>query len=115
MRKEWSIRHKYAIIFVLFLVCFFGYSISRVYGFIFFPDEFGYWAYAAKAAGYDWSEMVSLGSYYSYGYSLILFPIFKLCKDSVMAYRVAVTLNFILLGATFFMLLSIAEIGRAHV
>lgn len=109
MLKKWSMRHKYTVIFILFLVCFFGYNISKAYGFIFFPDEFGYWAYAAKAAGYDWSEMVSLGSYYSYGYSLILFPIFKLCKDSVMAYRVAVTLNFILLGATFFMLLSVAK------
>lgn len=109
MLKEWCIRHRYSVIFIAFLVCFYGYNISRVYGFIFFPDEFGYWAYAAKAAGYDWSEMVSLGSYYSYGYSLILFPIFKLCHDSVMAYRIAVTLNFALLGAVYFMLLYLAK------
>lgn len=109
MLKKWSMRHKYTVIFILFLVCFFGYNISKAYGFIFFPDEFGYWAYAAKAAGYDWSEMVSLGSYYSYGYSLILFPIFKFCNDSVVAYRIAVTLNFVLLGATFFVLLTIAK------
>lgn len=109
MLRKWCIQHKYSVIFIAFLICFYGYSISRVYGFIFFPDEFGYWAYAAKAAGYDWSEIVSLGSYYSYGYSLILFPIFKLCRDSVMAYRTAVTLNFILLGAVFFMMLFLAK------
>ena len=109
MLKEWCIRHKYSVIFMAFLICFYGYHIGRVYGFIFFPDEFGYWTYAAKAAGYDWSEIVSIGSYYSYGYSLILFPIFKLCKDSVTAYRVAVTLNFIFIGLVYFLLLSIAQ------
>lgn len=109
MLKDWCIRHKYSVIFIAFLLCFYGYNISRVYGFIFFPDEFGYWTYAAKAAGYDWSEIVSLGSYYSYGYSLILFPIFKLCNDSVIAYRVAVTLNFVFIGIVYFLLLSIAK------
>lgn len=109
MLKHWCICHKYSILFITFLTCFYGYSISRVYGFTFFPDEFGYWAYAAKAAGYDWSDIVSLGSYYSYGYSLILFPIFKIFTDAVTAYRAAVTLNFILLGAVYFILLRLTE------
>lgn len=108
MIKRWCIHNKYTAVFIAFLICFYGYCISRVYGFIFFPDEFGYWAHAAKAAGYDWSEMVSLGSYYSYGYSLILFPILKLCHNSVMAYRVAVTFNFALIGAVYFILLRLA-------
>lgn len=111
--KRWGIQNKYSAVFIAFLVCFYGYCISRAYGFIFFPDEFGYWAHAAKAAGYNWSEMISLGSYYSYGYSLILFPIFKLCQDSVMAYKIAVTLNFVLLGAVYFMLLHLAD-GLLH-
>lgn len=108
MFKKWCIRHEYTLIFLTFLTCFYGYSISRVYGFTFFPDEFGYWTYAAKAAGYDWSDIVSLGSYYSYGYSLILFPIFKLCSNAVTAYRVAVTLNFIMLAAVYFIMRSLA-------
>lgn len=98
MFKSKCIQHRYLIAFFLFLIAFYGYNIQRVYGFTFFPDEFGYWAYAAKAIGYDWSDIVSLGSYYSYGYSLILFPILKFCKNAVMAYRTAVTVNFILLG-----------------
>ena len=98
MFKSKCIQHRYLIAFFLFLIAFYGYNIQRVYGFIFFPDEFGYWSYAAKALGYDWSDIVSLGSYYSYGYSLILFPILKICKGGVTAYRAAVTVNFVLLG-----------------
>ena len=109
MNRQWWMRHKYSMIFIAFLICFYGYHIGRVYGFVFFPDEFGYWTYAAQLSGYDWSDIVSLGSYYSYGYSLILFPIFYFCNDAVIAYRVAVTCNFILLGATFFLLLFLVK------
>lgn len=109
MNRQWWMRYKYSVIFIAFLICFYGYHIGRSYGFIFFPDEFGYWTYAAQLSGYDWSDIVSLGSYYSYGYSLILFPIFQLCKDAVMAYRVAVTCNFILLGVVYFLLLYLAK------
>jgi hypothetical protein len=73
------------------------------------PDEFSYWAYAAGAAGYDWSDVTSLGSYYSYGYSLVLFPIFKLFSNPITAYRVAVGLNYVMIGI---MYLLIAWIGR---
>ena len=100
---------KYSIIFITFLFCVYEYSITRVYGFILFPDEFGYWSYAAKLAGYDWSDIVSLGSYYSYGYSLILFPIFLLCKDAILAYRVAVSINFVLLAGGYVILLGIVK------
>lgn len=105
--KAKCIRHKFSVLFYLFLICYYGYTISRAYGFTFFPDEFGYWSYAAKTAGYDWSDITALGSYYSYGYSLILFPIFIIFHNAVTAYRVAVTLNFILLGAAYWLLLRI--------
>ena len=85
-------------VFILILFFYLIYYIGKVYGFVFFPDEFGYWFYAAKAAGYDWSNIVSLGSYYSFGYSLILIPIFQLCSNAVTAYRIAVTINFLLIG-----------------
>ena len=62
-----------------------------------YPDEFGYWASAASAVGYDWSEAASLGSYYSFGYSLILVPILTLISDGVMAYRAAVFINMLLM------------------
>lgn len=88
------------------LLCFWLFGIGSVYGFSFSPDEYTYWAYAACADGYDWSAITSLGSYFSYGYSIILFPIFKLCKDAITAYRIAVSLNFFFLFVAFALLAS---------
>lgn len=96
--------HAYTIAFLLMLCCFFGYSIAKIYGFTILPDEFGYWSYAAAAAGYDWSGIVSLNSYYSYGYSVILLPVFMLFQDGLMAYRAAVVLNFVMLAGIGLML-----------
>jgi len=96
--------HAYTIAFLLILCCFFGYSIGRIYGFTILPDEFGYWSYAAAIAGYDWSDIVSLNSYYSYGYSVILTPIFMLFQDGLTAYRAAVVMNFVMLAGTGLML-----------
>lgn len=96
--------HAYTIAFLLVLCCFFGYSIGKIYGFAILPDEFGYWSYAAAAAGYDWSGIVSLNSYYSYGYSVILLPVFLLFRDGLMAYRAAVIVNFVMLAGIGLML-----------
>lgn len=58
-----------------------------------FPDEFSYWASAVKMAGYDWNDMVALGSYYSFRYGFLLFPVLKICADGIVAFRVAIGLN----------------------
>ena len=112
--KTRCIRHKFSVLFFVFLICYYGYTISRAYGFTFFPDEFGYWSYAARVAGYDWSDITALGSFYSYGYSLILFPIFILFHNAVTAYRVAVTLNFLFLGAAYWLLVHIQNNLNIH-
>lgn len=78
--------------------------MGSIYGFLIFPDEFAYWAYAADTAGYDWSDITALGSYFSYGYACVLFPIFVLCKDAIATYRIAVSLNFIFLITAYFLL-----------
>ena len=96
--------HVYTIASLLLMCCFLGYSMGRIYGFAILPDEFGYWSYAAAAAGYDWSEIVSLNSYYSYGYSVILFPVFVLFRDGLTAYRAAIIVNFMMLAGIGFML-----------
>lgn len=101
--------HTYTIAFLLVLCCFLGYSIGKIYGLAFLPDEFGYWSYAAAAAGYDWSGIASLSSYYSYGYSVILFPIFLLFQDGLMAYRAAVVVNFVMLAGIGMMLQYLAR------
>ncbi len=103
--KDWH----YRVLFLALLASFFMYNIGKLYGFEMFPDEFGYWSYAAKLSGYDWSNVVSLGSYYSFGYSIILYPIFKLITDSVIAYRMAVGLNFLFLAISFLLLTRLSK------
>ena len=55
-------------------------------------DEFGYWANAAYIFGYDWSGVSFLSPYYSYGYSLLLAPLFFI-QDSIVRYQAAIVLN----------------------
>ena len=94
---------------VLSLICLCMYGLQGIYGFSLFPDEFGYWSSAARRLGYDFSEVSSIGSYYSYGYSLILAPVMKLFSDSILAYRAAVIVNLILQILSFFIILKIID------
>lgn len=73
------------------------------------PDEFGYWASAAKNVGYDWAEVAALGSYYSFGYSFILTPILCFFRNGVAAYKAAVTVNMVLMGAGIFFISEIIK------
>ncbi len=73
------------------------------------PDEFGYWTSAAKKVGFDWSDVASLGSYYSFGYSFILTPILRLFRNGVMAYRAAVVVNMLLMCAGMFLIFGIIK------
>ncbi len=87
---------QYLLLFVVLIFSIYQYSVHRLYGFSVYPDEFGYWASAAQWIGYDWSDVASLGYYYSFGYSLLLAPILMLFHDSIKAYRAAVFVNMIL-------------------
>lgn len=60
--------------------------------------EFGYWAHAADMAGMDWKEVVSLNTWYSFGYGLLMLPFMKLISNPIILYRCMVSVNFILLG-----------------
>lgn len=79
---------------IILCVCFGG--IVSIFSFWAYPDEFGYWAPAARLSGYDWSQVASIGSYYSYGYSFILFIVFNVFKNGIIAYRAAIVLNSVL-------------------
>lgn len=94
------LRYKEYFLAIVVLFAFWVFGIGSTYGFLIFPDEFAYWSYAARIAGYDWSDVTALAPYFSYGYSLILIPIFLFCKDAVMAYRIAVSVNFLFLFLT---------------
>ncbi len=97
------------VVIVFSLVCLCMYGIRGIYGFSLFPDEFGYWAVAAGILGYDFSEITSIGSFYSFGYSLILTPIIRFFSDSITAYRAAVIINMCLQVAAFFLLIKILD------
>ncbi len=99
----------FLFLFLLVIFSIFQYGIYKICGFALYPDEFGYWASAANAVGYNWSEVASMGSYYSFGYSLILMPILKLFTNGVSAYRAAVGVNMLLMCAGVFLL---QKIGR---
>lgn len=113
--KAWYVQKRFDILFVLLMFCVACHGISKSYGFYFPADEFGYWSHAARLAGYDWSDIESLSSYYSYGYSLILLPVFLVFKDGVIAYRAALFVNFVLLAVCFFILQKMGKTFSAAV
>lgn len=73
-------------------------AIREACGPLILPDEFGYWAQAAKMAGMDWHEVVSKYSWYSFGYGFLMLPVMKLVPNPIAAYRVLTGINFLLLG-----------------
>lgn len=99
----------FCFFFLLIIISIFQYGVQKVCGFSLYPDEFGYWASAANAVGYNWAEVASMGSYYSFGYSLILVPVLKIFSDGVMAYRAAIAVNMLLMCAGFCLVQKIAR------
>lgn len=55
-------------------------------------DEFGYWTAGAYFAGYDWSGIASMNGYFSFGYGILLAPLF-LIKDASIMYKAAIVYN----------------------
>lgn len=107
MDKQHKQFYSWIVLFVFLAVCIFQYAKSRLLGPILFPDEFGYWAAAAKFAGYNWSEVTSISYYYSYGYSLLLLPILSGMENMTLAYRIAIAMNIIFLLFSYFVLFQI--------
>lgn len=67
--------------------------ITRVYGPIVYTDEMGYWGHAANLTGNTWAGVMNEMPWYSFGYSLLLVPIFYISHSMVVMYRAAVVLN----------------------
>lgn len=63
-------------------------------------DEFGYWTAAAYFAGYDWSGIASMNGYFSFGYGILLAPLFLINNANIM-YRVAIFYNAVFLCGNF--------------
>ncbi|MBD5460253.1 MAG: hypothetical protein HDR26_04825 [Lachnospiraceae bacterium] len=120
MEQKKRVRHQWYIWagFGSVWICMVLYVLPHTYGPVILPDEFGYWAQAASMAGMDWKEVMSLHSWYSPGYGLLMLPFLKLIKDPVLLYRCMVTVNFLLLAAAAGLLYQIInrilpQMGRA--
>ncbi len=66
-------------------------------------DEFGYWAHAISAAGYDWKDLISQTPYYAWGYSIWLIPIIALLPSPGLWYKAAIGLNVLFLIFSYFL------------
>ena len=62
-------------------------------------DEAGYWSHAANLAGLNWKEVLWL--WYSYGYSLLLTPLFWFTHNVTLLYRMAIVENILMAEAGF--------------
>lgn len=62
-------------------------------------DEFGPIAIAAYFCGQDWTSVLQNTSYYSYGYSLVLTPLFWIAGSAESFYRMAIAVNAVFTAA----------------
>lgn len=72
-------------------------------------DEIGYWSVGAYFSGTDWTSVASSVMYYSYGYGLILAPLFHIFDNAVMMYRTALLINAVMLTAALPMAYSVGR------
>lgn len=89
---------------LIIFVCIF--NINKLFSPFFVPDEMGYWTAGAWLNGLDWSEVMSTGGYYAFGYGFLLAPLFLL-DNPVIMYRVAVLMNIAMLLGCYFLLIQI--------
>lgn len=82
----------FCLMLVIFLIRI--QNIADLSGPFIFYDEAGYWGHAANLAGLPWKEVVE--SWYSYGYSILLIPLFWISHDMAVLYRMAIILNAIM-------------------
>ncbi len=97
--KIWQV-HILGIIVITALCCINVRATDYIY---IINDEFGYWAHAISAMGYDWKDLISEAPYYSWGYSLWLIPIIALLPTPELWYKAAFLLNVLFLIAAYFL------------
>lgn len=105
---------RHGLLLILFSVIIFIFHIWYIresYVPVIRNDEYGYWSHAALFTGHDWSDVLSHHmSWYSYGYSLILTPLFLFSHDIHLMYRAAIILNGIFGVLTFVICIRCAKI-----
>lgn len=112
MIKNFILKRKETIIIGLLTIIVFLTHIIYVKdtGIIYnLDDEYGYWGNAAYFSGFDWSSTVSKIPYYSYGYSFLLIPLFKVFENTTTMYKAAVSMNGIMVSISFLLCYDIAK------
>lgn len=91
---------------IIFIVCLWDAgSLERIRV---VDDGFCYWGIAASISGYDWTDLISASAYYSYGYSIVLVPLFwlhRLGLSMTVIYRAAIVMNACFLSGVYLMAL----------
>lgn len=78
----------FSIIFVVQLR-----HLNSLYAPWIYDDEIGYWGVASFLAGKDWSGILQHCQYYSFGYSLLIAPLYYTDLSPIFLYRAAIILN----------------------
>lgn len=95
-----QIRRKISFYFcLLFLILFYIRKINSLTMPSICLDEIGYWANAAYWSGKNWSGIMgNFSSYYSYGYSVILYLLMKFFKSPVLLHQAAIVANVVMVA-----------------
>lgn len=94
----------------LLLVIIYGSKITSINTVWELGDEAGYLCNAAYFAGSDWSDVAASLPYFGYGYSVILVPLFFLCKNGIELIHGAIFVNTICLLLSYFIQISVMQV-----
>lgn len=83
-------------IYILGVIVFHGFYISRLTGPFIYADEIGYWSHAAHMTGNTWAGVMDGVSWYSFGYSFLLALTFLFSSHMLIMYRTAVIFNMVM-------------------
>lgn len=83
-------------IYILGVIVFHGFYISRLTGPFIYADEIGYWSHAAHLTGNTWAGVMDGVSWYSFGYSFLLALTFLFSTHMLIMYRAAVVFNMVM-------------------
>lgn len=101
MKINWK-QSVFDLLAILVIAVLTLYNIQNLDMITILNDEFGYWSNAAILAGNDWKSLMAVTPYYSFGYSLLLVPLFWIFHDYAILYKAAIILNVLLLVASYF-------------
>ena len=94
MKKSEKAKEGLILIFsILLIVVMTSSDLNRLTSISIIGDEFGYWLGGAFFSGVDWRDAARCNGYYSWGYGIILSPLFFFIKNTTLMYQFAIIMN----------------------